>query len=125
MRILKIILSVAALVVSAAAAVLASGEPVQISPQTLFLVQSIAGGAGILGISPIDLPELYKRLCTFVGGVMSAGVLVHAGNVHPGANPHPWLWTSVGVMAAVIGVMGKSLIPHAPPVPQPPPTGTP
>src|SRR6185312_8429959 len=119
MRILKIILSVAALVVSAAATVLASGQPVQVSPQVLFLVQSIAGGVGILGLSPIDLPEMYKRLCTFVGGVMSAVVLVHSGNVHPGANAHPWLWSSLGLLAAVIGIMGKSLIPHAP-APTPP-----
>lgn len=129
MRIFKMILSIAALVVTAAATVLASGQPVQIPPQDLFLVQSIAGGVGILGLSPIDLPEMWKRVCTFVGGVMSAAVLVHAGNVHPGANPHPILWASFAVLAAIIGIMGKSLIPHqaaaASPPPFPPPGGVP
>jgi len=119
LRIFKIVLSVAALVVTAAAAVLASGQPVQVAPETLFLVQSIAGGVGILGLSPIDLPEMWKRGCTFVGGVMSAMVLVHSRNVHPGDNPHPWLWASVGLAAAIIGVMGKSLIPHASAAPAP------
>ena len=122
MRYLKIVLSVAALVVTAAAAVLTSGQPVQVAPQWLFLVQSIAGGVGILGLSPIELPDMWKRLCTFVGGVMSAAVLVHAGNVRPGTNPHPLFWAGFGVLAAVIGVMGKSLIPHAAPVPPVPPT---
>ena len=114
MRILKIILSAMALLLSAAAGVLTSGAPVQVSPQTLSLVAAIAGALSILGISPIQLDPAISRVLSALALVMAAVVGWHAGVVTGADNPHPWAWAAFAFAGAVVGVMGKSPIPHSP-----------
>ncbi len=115
MRILKIILSVLALLVSAAAGVLASGSPVQVNPRTISLIATIATGIAFLGISPWQVTDVLAKGFS-AASLMTAGVVAwHAGNVTAAENPHPFVWAAIAFAGAVIGVMGKSPIHHVPP----------
>ena len=112
MKIFKIILSVLALVVSAAAGILTSGQPVQVSPQTLSLVAALAGAFSILGISPFQLAASITPSLSAIALIMSAIVGWHASVVTAATNPHPIIWAIFAFCAAVVGVMGKSPIQH-------------
>jgi len=113
MRILKIVLSVLALLASAAGAVLTSGSPVQVSPATISFVMAIASGISFLGISPWQLTDAAAKSCSAFAVVVAGLIGWHASVVTAGANVHPWLWVVLGLVSAIAGVLGRSPIPHA------------
>lgn len=120
MRILKIILSVVALLIGATGTAMTGGL-FNVSPQVVGIVLALGGLISVLGISPFPIGATTARVFSAVAVLLGTVQAAHASSVTAAANPHPWVWAIVGVASVLIGVMGKSPIPHpvAPPASAP------
>jgi hypothetical protein len=119
MRILKITLSLLALLVGAIATAMTAG--LFNVPPTIIGIAT-AGGIllGYLGIAPFPISAATSRVVSGIALFLGAVVAWHTSVVTAAINPHPWLWHIVGVVAILAGVIGKSPLPHAPPAPAAP-----
>lgn len=118
MRILKIVLSVLALLVAAVCSAMTAGL-FNLAPALITVIT--AGGAlfGYFGISPVVLSAKVSKILG--GGFMFLTALMgyHASSVTAGANPHPWLWHAVGVAAILSGVLARGPLNPSPPAAKP------
>lgn len=123
MRNLKIFLSVAAAIIVAAGTAMTGGL-FNVSAPIVQLTLAVAGAISILGISPYQFSEATTRALSAIAGVMTAIQAAHIGSIKPGPQAHPWAWSAFGVATVIVGMLGKSLIRHAPAaLPAPPVAG--
>lgn len=112
MRYLKIFLSILALIIGAVATAMTAGL-FNVSPGIIGLVMAGAGFISVLGIQPFPLSAFVSRVLS-AGSVLLASVQAwHASVVSTQINAHPWLWIAVGAVGVIMGVLGRSPIPHA------------
>jgi hypothetical protein len=119
MRVVKIALSVIALLVGAVCSAMTAG--MFNLPPTLIGVIT-AGGAlfGYFGISPIVLSAAVSKILGGAFMFLTALVGWHASVVTAAQNPHPWLWHLVGVVAIIAGVLSRGPLNPSPPAAKPP-----
>ena len=113
MRYLKFALSLLALVAGAVATAMTSGS-FHVSPTTSTIIMAAAGFVGVLGYVPLTISASLGRILSGASGLLIAVQAAHAGAVTAADNPHPWVWASVGVVAILMGIIGRSPVPHAP-----------
>lgn len=118
MRYLKYALALLATIAGAVATAMTNGA-FHVSPQTSSAILAVAGFVGFLGFVPIPIGPFVGRLLSSLAVVLSTFQGIHAASVTAKENPHPWLWASVGVAAILLGIIGRSPIPHADPVAPP------
>jgi hypothetical protein len=112
MRYLKIFLSLLALIVGAVATAMTAGL-FNVPPGVIGLVMAGAGFISVLGIQPFPLTAALSRVLS-AGSVLLASVQAwHASVVSTQFNSHPWIWVAVGAAGVIMGVLGRSPIPHA------------
>ncbi len=126
MKTVKIILSIIATVLGAVGLAAASGMFVaaglHVSASAVALVSAIGGALAIVGIpfypfqSPI--PEYLRGaglvLTAVEGWHLSVVVALPAG----APVPLHWFWAVFAFVTVIVGILGKSPIPHADPVPE-------
>jgi hypothetical protein len=111
MRYLKIALTFLALLVAAAATAMTAGL-FNVPPTVIGIATTAAIALGYFGIQPLVISEFVNRAISGVALFLGAVVAWHASVVSTLANPHPWIWQLVGVVAILAGVIGKSPINH-------------
>ena len=120
MRTLKIFISIAAAVILAAGTAMTGGV-FHVSAVYVQIVLALAGAISILGISPYQFDAATTRALSAIALVMTAIQAAHASAVTPGPQAHPWLWNAFAVATVLVGMLGKSPLPHAPVAPPAPP----
>lgn len=114
MRYLKYLLALLATIAGAVATAMTNGA-FHVSPQVSSAILAVAGFVGFLGLVPIPISPFVGRLLSSLSVVLSTFQGIHAASVTAKANAHPWVWVSVGVAAILLGILGRSPIPSAPP----------
>ena len=115
MRYLKIALSLLALLVGAVAGAMTGGFFGNVPPTVVGEVLAFAGFLSVLGIQPWPLSAFLSKLLSAIAGLLAGVQAIHATAVTAGANPHPWVWLTIGALAIICGQLGRSPIPHAAP----------
>jgi hypothetical protein len=116
MRYLKIILSIIALIVAAAANAMTAGL-FHVAPTIIGIVTATGIFLGYIGIAPFVLVPVTNRIVSGVALMLGALTAWHASVVTVTANPHPWIWQIIGTIAILAGVIGKSPVSHTAPSP--------
>jgi hypothetical protein len=126
MRTLKILISIAAAIILAAGTAMTGGL-FNVPAGYVQLLLAAAGAISILGISPYQFDAATTKALSAIALIMTAVQAAHAGAVTPGPQAHPWLWNGFAIVTVIVGMLGKSPIPHGAPVPPvpPPPAPTP
>jgi hypothetical protein len=114
MKVIKIILSVIALLVAATASAMTGGL-FHVAPAVIGIVTAAGVCLGYVGIAPFQLDAVTDRIVSGVALLLGALTAWHASVVTVQFNSHPWIWQIVGTMAILAGVVGKSPIVHVPP----------
>lgn len=117
---IKVALSIAALIAGAVTTAMTGGM-FDVSPAVIAVVTAGAALFGYLGISPIVLSAPLSRLLGGVCVFLTALTGWHASVVSRLANPHPWIWHIVGVVAILVGVLSRGPLNPSPPPIQPNP----
>lgn len=105
MRILKIILSIVATIVTAAAGAAAIGEIV--NPAIAQLATEGAGLLALLGASPLVVSFATARVCMYVYMALGMLVAAHVGKQVPGPD---WLFHVIAVVSMMAGMVGKAAL---------------
>lgn len=112
MRILKIVLSVVALLLGAATGVNMIGDYV-VTPDVAQLLLAGAGVLAMLGVQPVAVPLPTARLLSALSVVIAGLVAAHVGGKVPGPD---WLFKTMGGVGIFLGLAGRS--PIQPPAPK-------
>lgn len=116
MRALKIVLSIVALVLAAAQYALTGGLW-NLSPGVIGGIGAAASFLFALGVQPIVLPARVSQVLGALAGLFATISGIHAANVSRAANPHPFVWATVGAIGILLGAIGRLQLPPKPPAP--------
>jgi hypothetical protein len=114
MRYLKIFLAFLALVAGAVATAMTNGA-FHVTPMQSTVIMATAGFIGVLGYVPLAVSAAAGRILSAASGLLIAIQAAHAASVTELNNAHPWVWAGVGVVAILMGIVGKSPVAHVEP----------